>query len=249
MKHQWVAMGERTESDDGLGGTWLIGRRTIWNVVLNVAAMEAGTTLDVDIVTSPTGAFNGEESVLGSFTQVAAASAPTTQTLVGGTDFTIVTYADLYVRIEYTIAGTSGGKVYFEVEADGKWLDVTSDTDKALMRKRLQGQADLAARLKEAEDKLQAHLTRFTTTGTDFYALPNHALTGTVVQLAELTRTAIAKQMDWDLNEEITRAGSEGGSESKQRRLRSRSEIAPDAMNLLRPVLDLSAVTGLEAIP
>ena len=247
MRHQWVSMAEYESASTAINsGVWIVGRRTIWDCVLNVAAMDSGLTLDVVVYASPTGVFDGEETALVSFTQVAAASAPTTETKSAPADFTITTYADLYILVEWTIVGT--GSVFFELEADGKWLDVTSATDKALMRKRLQSQANLADRLKEAEDKLQAHLTRMTGSG-ELYALPSTALTGTIKQLSELTRTAIAKQMDWDLGEEITRAASEGGSESKQKRLRNRSEIAKDAMDLLRPVLDLSNVTSLEAIP
>ncbi len=68
-----------------------------------------------------------------------------------------------------------------------------------------------------------------------------------IPELSEVFADAVAKQMDWDLGEELMQAQADGGNEEVADALKRRSDVSPEAILLLRPVLYLDKAQHLPA--
>jgi hypothetical protein len=214
------------------------GRRTLWTFTINVPRIPTSHTLAVVVKASESGAFNGEEVDVATFTVVTDATTPMphTESKSGGDlDVTFSAFGHLFIRAYWTIAG-GVSDVPFEVVAEAPWLDVS---DSAEDLKRLQQfvqdrpEVERDERLAEAERTLQARLIRyldrveFTPGGS---SSPVHS---------DLIKDAIAAQVNHDMQREQLRALARGSSTGgrggfgAEKSLREWPIVSPLAMDIL----------------
>ena len=226
-------MSLRTSASDESGAALSTGRRTLWTFILNVPRIPASHTLDVTVKASESGAWNGEEVTIATFTQVTDATSPMphTESKSGaGLDLTFSSFAHLYVRSYWTIAG-GVLEVPFEVIAEAPWLDVSDAADDLMrltqfVQDRTSTERD--ERLAEAERTLQARLLRYLvqvefTPGGE--TSPVHS---------DLVKDAIAAQVNHDMQREQLRSLARGRADvGVEKTLREWPIISPLAVDIL----------------